>query len=464
MSNVFGKVQKVGKALMLPVAVLPVAALFLRLGAGIPGIEGKLAEYFLKSGAAVFDNMALLFAIGIAFGLAKDNHGAAALAGAVGFFVMENVYLVANADIDTGVFGGIIMGIVAGTLYNKYHDIELPDFLGFFGGKRFVPIVTGFTAVGIGILFGYIWPVIQNGLDAFSHAVVEAGAFGTFAFGFGNRLLIPVGLHHVLNSVFWFGHGSFTNAAGEVINGDLLRFLAGDPTAGAFQAGFYPIMMFGLPAGALAMYTTARKENKKMVAGLLTSVAFTSFLTGITEPIEFMFVFIAPVLYFIHAVFTGIAMAITSLLGILHGFGFSAGAFDFAINMNKATNGWLLVPIGLAFGALYYFTFLFAIKKFDLPTPGREENAEEGTDELIKKEGISGLAKDYVKVLGGKANLVDIDACITRLRLTVKDSSIIDDDKLKALGASGVIRPNKKNLQVIVGTKAEIIAGEMKRV
>ncbi|MEA1974997.1 MAG: N-acetylglucosamine-specific PTS transporter subunit IIBC, partial [Bacillota bacterium] len=437
--------------------------IFLRLGAGIPGIEGQLAQYFLKSGAAIFDNMALLFAIGIAFGLAKDNHGAAALAGAVGFFVMENVYLVANADINTGVFGGIIMGIIAGSLYNKYHDIELPEFLGFFGGRRFVPIVTGFAAVAVGILFGFIWPSVQNGLDAFSHGVVEAGAIGTFIFGFGNRLLIPVGLHHVLNSVFWFGHGAFTNAAGEVINGDLLRFLAGDPTAGAFQAGFYPIMMFGLPAGALAMYTAARDENKKMVAGLLTSVAFTSFLTGITEPIEFMFVFVAPVLYFIHALFTGIAMAITSSLGILHGFGFSAGAFDFFINMNLATKGWLLVPIGLGFGALYYFTFLFAIKKFDLQTPGREEDASGGTDEMIKKEGISELAKNYINALGGKDNLVDIDACITRLRIEVKDASIIKDEDLKVLGATGVIRPTKKNVQVVVGTKAEIIAGSMKK-
>lgn len=462
MSNFFGKLQKLGKSIMVPVAVLPVAAIFLRLGAGVPGIEGKLAEIFLKSGAGVFDNLALLFAIGIAFGLAKDNNGAAALAGAVGFFVMTNVYTVINPDINTGVFGGIIIGVVAGNLYNKFHGIRLPEFLGFFSGRRFVPIVTAFAAVALGLVFGFVWPVIQNGLDAFSKAVVDGGAVGQFAFGFGNRMLIPVGLHHVLNSVFWFGHGAFTNAAGEVINGDLLRFLAGDPTAGAFQAGFYPVMMFGIPAAALAMWTAAKKENKKMVAGMLISVAFTSFLTGITEPFEFMFVFLAFPLYVLHAVFTGLSMVVTNMAGVLHGFGFSAGAIDYFLLWENATKPMLIIPLGLAFGALYYFSFLFAIKKWNIMTPGREDIDEDALSRLESLD-MSEIGRKYIVALGGSSNLIDVDSCITRLRLEVADSSLIDDDNLKALGATGVLRPTKKNVQVIIGTKAEFICDEIKK-
>lgn len=462
MSNFFGKLQKLGKSLMVPIAVLPVAAIFLRLGAGVPGIEGVLAEIFLKSGAAVFDNMALLFAIGIAFGLAKDNNGAAALAGAVGYFVLENVYLVINADINTGVFGGIIIGIIAGNMYNKFHTIKLPEFLGFFAGRRFVPIVTSFAAVGLGLVFGFVWPSVQSGLDAFSKAVVDAGAFGSFMFGFGNRMLIPVGLHHVLNSVFWFGHGTFTNAAGEVINGDLLRFLAGDPTAGAFQAGFYPVMMFGVPAGALAMFTAAKKQNKKMVAGLLFSVAFTSFLTGITEPFEFMFVFLAFPLYVAHAVFTGISLVVTNAIGVLHGFGFSAGAIDYVLLWENATKPLLIIPIGLAFAALYYFTFLFMIKKFNIMTPGREDIDQEALDRLDEMP-ASEIGLRYFNALGGLSNIVEVDSCITRLRLVLKDVDEVEDDTLKALGATGVLRPNKKNMQVIIGTKAEMICDEIKK-
>lgn len=462
MGNFFGRLQKLGKALMLPVAVLPVAAIFLRLGAGVPGIEGMVAEIFLKSGAAVFDNMSLLFAIGIAIGLAKENNGTAGLAAAVGFYVLTNVYTVIDPDINTGVFSGIIIGIITGLLYNKFYNIKLPDFLGFFGGRRFVPIVTAFAAVGLGFVFGFVWPVVQNALDAFSLAVVDAGAFGSFMFGFGNRMLIPVGLHHVLNFVFWFGHGTFTNAAGEVINGDLLRFLAGDGTAGAFQAGFYPIMMFGIPAAALAMYTAAKKANKKMVGGLLFSVAFTSLLTGITEPFEFMFVFLAFPLYVLHAIFTGLSLVVTNAFGVLHGFGFSAGAIDYFMLWDNATKALLIVPIGLAFGALYYFTFLFVIKKFDLKTPGREDLDEDALKILDNIE-PSELGRKYFEALGGAKNIVDVDSCITRLRLELKDVNIVKDEDLKVLGATGVLRPTKKNMQVIIGTKAEMICDEIKK-
>ncbi len=463
MENVFGKLQKVGKALMLPIAVMPAAAILLRLGAGVPGIEGLLADIMLKAGAGIFDNLYLLFGIGVALGLAKGNHGAAALAGAIGVLVCKNVYEVINPDINTGVMVGMVMGVIAGTLYNKYHDIKLPEFLGFFGGKRFVPIITSFVAVVVGIVFGYVWPAIQTGIDTIGNAAIQAGPIGTFFFGFGNRLLIPVGLHHVLNSIFWFTFGSFTNAAGEVVNGDLWRYFAGDPTAGIYMAGWYPVMMFGLPAACFAMYRAAKPENRKAVGGMLFSIAFTSFLTGITEPIEFLFVYIAPGLYFVHAVMAGIALAVTQLLGILHGFGFSAGLIDYMLNMHLATKGLMLIPLGLVFSAIYYVVFKFMIEKFNIETPGRMEEMADEVDNAIADKGVAAVAVEYFNLLGGHSNIVEIDSCITRLRLTVKDSSIVDDAPLKRLGAAGVIRPNKKNMQVVVGTHAELIAEEMKK-
>lgn len=454
MKNSFGKVVKVGKALMLPVAVLPIAALLLRLGAG----DVFDLPFMFEAGNAIFGNLALLFAIGIAIGLAYDNNGAAALAGAVSYLTLDAGAKAINPDINMGVLAGIIAGVLASHFYNKYHDIELPAWLGFFGGKRFVPIISGLVSIALAFVLGYVWPVVQNGLDAFGNTMVQAGVFGAFSFGTLNRLLIPTGLHHVLNSIFWFVFGEFNGATG-----DLGRFFAGDPTAGVYMTGFYPIMMFGLPAAALAMYTTAKRENKAKVGGLLLSVSLPALLTGITEPIEFLFMFLAPVLYVIHALMTGVSMALTYVLGIRHGFGFSAGAIDFFLNMGLATKGWLLVPIGLAFAVLYYIIFVAVIKGLDLPTPGREEDADEDTERMLKTSGVSGLAKAYIKALGGLDNLEDIDACITRLRLTVKNSDIIKDSELKKLGASGVIRPTKTNIQVVVGTKAEIIAGEMKK-
>lgn len=463
MGTFFGRLQKIGKALMLPIAVMPAAAILLRLGAGVPGIDGILADIMLKAGAAIFDNLFLLFGIGVALGLAKDNHGSAALAGAIGVLVAKNVYEAINPEINTGVMVGMIMGIVAGVLYNKYHDIKLPEFLGFFGGKRFVPIITSFAAVVVGIIFGFFWPIVQNGIDAIGNTAIQAGALGTFFFGFGNRLLIPVGLHHVLNSIFWFTFGSFTNAAGEVVNGDLWRYFAGDATAGIYMAGWYPVMMFGLPAACFAMYSTAKKENKKVVAGMLISIGFTSFLTGITEPIEFLFVYTAPGLYFVHAVMSGLALALTQVLGILHGFGFSAGLIDYLLNMHLATNGLLLIPLGLVFAVLYYFAFRFMIQRFDIPTPGRIDEVSEEGDSIISERGFSEVAKDYLRFIGGIDNIIEIDSCITRLRLTLRDNSIIDEAAIKKLGAAGIIKPNKQNIQIIIGTHAELIAEEMKK-
>lgn len=452
MNKGFGSIQKVGKALMTPVAALPVAALLLRLGQpdvfNIPIISA--------AGAALFGNLALLFAIGVGFGLAKNNQGAAGLAGAIGYLVIKEVTLAINPKINMGVLAGMIAGIMAGVLYNKFHDIKLPDWLGFFNGKRFVPIITSLCALVLGVVFGYLWPPIQAALDSFGTWIIGAGALGAGVFGFLNRLLIPVGLHHVLNSFLWFVFGEFNGATG-----DLSRFFAGDPTAGMFMVGFYPVMMFGLPAVALAMYTTARRENRAAVGGMLFSVAFTSFLTGITEPIEFMFMFLAPVLYFIHALLTGIAMAVTYGMGILHGFGFSAGAIDFGLNYGLATKPILLIPVGLVFGAVYYLIFVFVIKKFDLQTPGRAEN-EAGNEELLEELGMERVVIGYISALGGASNIVEVDACITRLRMTLKTNELVDESALKALGASGTIKPSNTNIQVIVGTKAELIAEEMK--
>ncbi|USK37456.1 PTS transporter subunit EIIC [Cytobacillus firmus] len=367
-----GFLQKIGKSLMLPIAVMPAAALLLRLGQddllGIPFISA--------AGNAVFGHLALLFAIGIAIGFSKDGSGAAALAGAVGYFVLTEGAAAINDTVNMGVFGGIISGIIAGLLYNKYHDIKLPEWLGFFGGKRFVPIITSLVMIVIAFLFGYVWPPVQAGINSVGDWIIGAGAAGVGVFGFLNRLLIPVGLHHILNTLVWFEFGEFTNAAGDVIKGDLWRFLAKDPSAGIFMTGFFPIMMFGLPGAALAMVAAAKKERRKAVAGAMAGLAFTSFLTGITEPIEFLFMFLSPVLYLIHAALTGLAMSITYVLDIHHGFGFSAGALDYILNFGIAQKPVLLAGIGLLYALLYFAVFYFLIKKLDLKTPGREDEVE----------------------------------------------------------------------------------------
>ncbi|WP_051087855.1 N-acetylglucosamine-specific PTS transporter subunit IIBC [Endozoicomonas elysicola] len=464
--NILGYLQKLGKALMLPIAVLPVAALLLRLG------QPDLLDipFMAEAGNAVFSNLALLFAMGIAVGLAVDGAGAAAIAGAVGFFILKATTATINPDIDMSFFGGIISGIVAGHSYNRFHAVSLPAYLGFFSGKRLVPIMTGLFMLAIGWACGYIWPAIQNGIDAFGHGVAGSGPVGQFVYGTLNRGLIPFGLHHVLNSYFWFGLGDFTNAAGEVVNGDLHRFFAGDPTAGMFMTGFFPVMMFGLPAAALAMYLTAHKSRRAQVGGVLFSVALTAFLTGITEPLEFMFMFLAPGLYAAHAVLTGVSLVVTNAMGVLSGFGFSAGLFDMVLNWGLATNPWTLVIIGLAFAAIYFCVFYFAIKMFNLKTPGREDEDDSAVEveaSMVDKQGMSDnayQARQFTKAIGGLDNVTNIDACITRLRLTLKDPSVADESVIKALGASGMIRVGEKNLQIILGPQAEIIAGEMKKI
>ncbi len=453
----FSSIQALGRALMLPIAMLPVAGLLLRFGQ--PDLLNVQA--IADAGNAIFANLPLLFAIGVAVGFAKDNNGASGLAGAVGYLILVAMLKSINKDIDSGVLGGILIGSIAGVLYNKYKDIKLPEFLAFFGGKRFIPIATGVSAVILGIAMGYIWPPIQNGLHTFSQWMAESGEVGMFIYGLFNRLLLVTGLHHVLNSLFWFQLGDFTNAQGVVVHGDIARFMAGDPTAGFFQAGFFPIMMFGLPAICLAMYTTAHSQNKKMVAGLLLSMALTSFLTGVTEPIEYSFVFLAPVLYVIHAVLTGISLAVMELLHVRLGFSFSAGAIDYVLFFKLAQNPLLMLPVGAVMFVLYYSLGVFFIKKFNLPTIGRESEEEIAAAKvaLISNDSVE---MQYINALGGADNLINVDACTTRLRLVVRSSENINKPILKALGAKGFVTPAPDSVQVILGPQAEIIASKIR--
>ena len=452
----FNFFQKIGKALMTPIAVLPIAAILLRLGFG-DIFTGEIANIMKVAGEAVFSNLDMLFAVGIAYGLAKNSDGAAALSGAVGLLISKAVYLEIDKELNMGVFIGIIIGILAGTLYNRYHSIKLPEFLGFFGGKRFVPIITALSAIIVGVLAGYFWHYAQSGIDAFSHAIINLDEIGSFIYGTLNRLLIPLGLHHILNSVFLFQVGEYEyikDGATVVANGDLHRFFAGDPTAGIYMAGFYVVMMFGLPSMAFAIYLTTPKEQRKKAGAILAGVAFTSFLTGITEPLEFLFLFIAPLLFLLHAILTGLAVASAHFLNIHHGFGFSAGLFDYIINYKLATNPILILPLGLFFGFIYFILSYYTIKIFKITIFEADNSTEkvESSDE----------AEAFIEALGGRDNIIDTDACITRLRMQVKSSKDLSDEVFMNLGAKGVIRPNETTIQIVLGTKAEKVAEMIK--
>lgn len=452
--NKFAGIQQLGRALMLPIAVLPVAGLLLRLGQ--PDLLD--IKIMAQAGDAIFGNLALIFAIGVAVGFAKDNNGTSGLAGAIGFLVLTAVLKVIDDKINMGVLSGILSGLIAGYLYNRYKDIKLPSYLAFFGGKRFVPIVTGFSMLILGAVLGYIWPPIQHGIDSVGKWLIGAGEIGVFFYGVLNRILIVTGLHHILNTMVWFQVGDFTNAAGKLVHGDLTRFFAGDKTAGMFMSGFFPVMMFGLPAACLAMYRTAKPENRAAVGGLLFSMALTAMLTGVTEPVEFAFMFLAPALYAIHAVLTGLAMAIMQTLDVKLGFGFSAGLFDYLLNFGLATKPLLLLPVGAAYFIVYYGLFVFFIRKFDLKTPGREDVmvavAEVGAG--------TGRARAFIDALGGAANLKSVDACTTRLRLQVASNDKVNEAALKALGSRGLIKPAAGSVQVVLGPEADLIADEIR--
>jgi PTS system N-acetylglucosamine-specific IIC component len=469
------RLQPLGRALMLPIAVLPIAGMLLRLG------QPDLLDiaFVAAAGDAIFSHLGLLFAIGVAVGLARENHGAAGLAGAVCFLVVTEgakVLLVVTPDASAGftdaaardlaiaawkvkqlaklsVPAGILSGVTAGMLYNRFSDIKLPEYLAFFGGRRFVPIVAGAAGLVGALLFGLGFPYLESGIDQLSRWVVESGNFGLFAYGFLNRLLIVTGLHHILNNIAWFIIGAFHGTTG-----DLKRFFAGDPAAGAFMAGFFPIMMFGLPAACLAMYRCALPDRRKAVAGMLLSLALTSFLTGVTEPIEFSFMFLAPALYLLHAVLTGASMVVMNLLGVKLGFGFSAGLFDYVLGYGISTRALLLLPVGLAYFAIYYFSFRWCILRFDLKTPGRD------VGEVVAPvaSGAGGRGGDFVLALGGAANLASVDACMTRLRLNLNDPAAIDEPRLKVLGARGIVRPGGNAVQVVLGPIADQVAGEIR--
>ena len=452
----FNLLQRIGKALMTPIAVLPVAALLLRLGFG-DIFDGQVALIMKSAGDAIFSHLDLLFGIGIAYGLAKNNDGAAALSGAIGVLIAKAVYLSIDKDVNMGVFVGIIIGVLAGTLYNRYHDIKLPEFLGFFGGKRFVPIITAVAAIGVGVLAGYFWHFAQSGIDAFSNAIIGLNEIGTFIYGTLNRLLIPLGLHHILNSVFWFQLGEYTylkDGVEVVANGDLHRFFAGDKTAGVYMSGFYVVMMFGLPAMAYAIYLNTPKNSRKKVGAILAGVAFTSFLTGITEPLEFLFLFVAPLLFVLHALLTGLSLALAQMLDIHAGFGFSAGFIDYVINYKLATNPLLILPLGAVFAFIYFVSSYYTIKLFKLKI------LDESNDNTVVNKNNEALA--FIEALGGIENITHTDACITRLRMSVNDSSILLDKTFLALGAKGVIRPDKTSIQIVLGNRAESVAENIK--
>ncbi|HEY4388057.1 MAG TPA: PTS transporter subunit EIIC [Ktedonobacteraceae bacterium] len=492
-SRILGALQSLGRSLMLPVAVLPVAALLLRLGqadlwqALLHNPNATGAPFIADAGNAIFSNLPMIFGVGIAFGL-SGGEGAAALAGLVGFLIFNAVFNDFSPigkgahDNNMDVLSGILMGLVAAGLYRRYHNIRLPDYLGFFGGRRFVPIITGLAAVVLAVIFGYIWPPIQNALQAFGTAIIGLGPLGPGIYGFFNRLLIPLGLHHVLNSYIWFQLGTYTDPKGVVTHGDLLRYFAGDPNAGLFESGFFPMMMFGLPAACLAMIRQARFP--KVAAGILLSAAFASFLTGITEPIEFAFLFVAPVLFVIHAFLTGTALFVCALLNIHMAFGFSAGLIDYLINFSakNTTGAWTMLLVGVVYAVIYYFLFSFCIRVFNLGTPGRGEASTGLSADWIlpesqrgpapeKKASATGtatlnkndtLAAEVIAALAGSENIESVEGCITRLRLFIKDPAQIDEPRLKSLGASGVVKQGKV-VQVIMGMQSDNIASDMKR-
>ncbi|WP_445179665.1 N-acetylglucosamine-specific PTS transporter subunit IIBC [Pseudomonas sp. McL0111] len=449
--------QRLGRALMLPIAILPIAGLLLRLG------DTDLLNIAIihDAGQVIFANLAMIFAIGIAVGFAKDNNGTAGLAGVIGYLVMISTLKVLDASINMGMLAGIVSGLMAGALYNRFKDIKLPEYLAFFGGRRFVPIATGFAAVGLGVVFGYIWPPIQHGINSFGTLMMESGSFGAFVFGVFNRLLIVTGLHHILNNMAWFVFGNFTDpTTGALVTGDLSRYFAGDPKGGQFMTGMFPMMIFGLPAACLAMYRNALPERRKVMGGIFLSMALTSFLTGVTEPIEFAFMFLAPLLYLLHALLTGLSMAITNALNIHLGFTFSGGFIDMVLGWGRSTNGWLVIPVGLAYAVIYYVVFDFCIRRFNLKTPGREDLVAGGEKAVIAENQRAGA---YIKALGGAENLVTVGACTTRLRLEMVDRNKVSDVDLKALGAMAVVRPGKGgSLQVVVGPMADSIADEIR--
>lgn len=466
--HLFANLQKVGKALMLPVSVLPVAGILLGVGAAnfsfLPEVVSHLME---QAGGSVFGQMALLFAVGTALGF-TNNDGVAGLAAVVGYGIMvatlKVMATVMGVDgIETGVLGGILAGGVAGWAFNKFYRIQLPEYLGFFAGKRAVPIVTGFVSIALGLVLSVIWPPIGGAIAAFSDWAANQNpvmAFGIY--GVVERSLIPFGLHHIWNVPFFYEAGSCVNSAGEQVNGIMTCFLTADDASRAAGNGFgqlaggYLFKMFGLPAAAIAIAHSAKPENRAKVMGIMASAALTSFLTGITEPIEFAFLFVAPVLYAIHAVLAGVAYMLTNALGIVHGHTFSNGFIDFVVQSPRAENMLLLVGLGIVYAVVYYIVFRFVIKAMNLKTPGREDEDDNAGPVVTGSE----LAGELVAAFGGKENITNLDACITRLRVSVASVEAVNQDKLKQLGAAGVVVAGS-GVQAIFGTKSDNLKTDM---
>ena len=472
--------QRLGKSLMLPVACLPIGGILMGIGYWIDpsgwGANNLLALLLIKAGGILIDNMAILFALGVAIGMSKDQEGTSGLAAIISWLTVQTmlgagvVSLIMGVEADqvpaaftkiNNQFIGILCGIIAALCYNRFYKTNMPDFLGFFAGRRFVPIMTVVVTLIVCIPLYFVWPIIYNFLVWVGESIVNLGAIGAGIYGFLNRLLIPIGMHHALNSVFWFGVADI-NAIGKFW-GQIEGGVQG--ITGMYQAGFFPVMMFGLPGAALAMYHTAKTNKKKVAAGILLSAALCSFFTGVTEPLEFSFMFLAPGLYVVHALLAGISVALVAALPVRAGFQFSAGFVDWVLSFNApfAENPLWLLPIGIAFFVIYYVVFRFVITKFNLKTPGREDdNTEEMNIELGDAD-YAAMAAAILEGLGGKENVTSADNCITRLRLEVKDRLLVDEKKLKASGAAGVIRPGKTSVQVIIGPKVQFVADEFKK-
>ncbi|MBM7840676.1 PTS system N-acetylglucosamine-specific IIC component [Alkalihalobacillus xiaoxiensis] len=475
--------QRLGRSLMLPVAVLPAAAVLLGVGAWMTnfpwGEDSVIAAFMTASGESIIKNMGVLFALGVALGLSKDKDGAAALSGLVAFLVITSVLSVESVadltqiatgevnpayDVIENQFIGILSGVIASIMYNRFSHVQLPTALAFFSGKRLVPIVTAAVMMVLSAVFFFIWPFVYNGLVTFGTWISQLDFIGAGLYGFFNRLLIPTGLHHALNSVFWFDVAGID---------DIRKFWAGEGElgiTGRYQAGFFPIMMFGVPAAALAMYHTAHASKKKQIGSLMLAAGFAAFLTGVTEPIEFAFMFVAPLLFVVHAVLTGLSLAIAAFFQWTAGFSFSAGLLDFVLGfpLDMANQPYMLLIQGVIFGGLYYVLFRFLIVKFNLMTPGREPEGEgldisEETTETAGSSQMAVMASTIYQALGGDDNVVSIDNCVTRLRLEVRDMTKVDQAKIKSTGVPGINVVSNYNIQVVVGTQVQFVADEMEK-
>ncbi|TKI07708.1 PTS glucose transporter subunit IIBC [Martelella alba] len=468
-TNAFANLQKVGKSLMLPVSVLPIAGLLMGVGsAEFSWIPGVVSHVMAQAGGSVFANMPLIFAIGVALGF-TNNDGVSALAAVVAYGIMvETLSVVAPLVLhlpadevatkhlaDTGVLGGILAGAIAAYMFNRFYRIRLPEYLGFFAGKRFVPIISGLAAIVLGLALSFIWPPVGAAIQDFSQWAAYQNpvvAFGIY--GVVERALVPFGLHHIWNVPFQMQVGEYTNAAGQVFHGDIPRYMAGDPTAGKLSGG-YLFKMYGLPAAAIAIWHSARPENRAKVGGIMISAALTAFLTGITEPIEFSFLFVAPILYVFHAILAGLAFPICILLGMRDGISFSHGLIDFVVLSGNSSRIWLFPLVGAVYAIIYYTLFRVMIVKFDLKTPGRETVSTQPLSRMGTE-----MAGALVKAFGGRDNIINLDACITRLRINVADISKVDQAELRLLGAAGVVVAGS-GVQAIFGTRSDNLKTDM---